>query len=215
MNLSNNATRMDVLNFLIEKFGYKNYLEIGVQSGACFITVKAPLKVGVDPNPTSQATLKMTSDDFFAQNRSKGKDKQMFDLIFIDGLHEAPQVYRDIINALEVLNDGGTIVCHDMLPSTEERQMVPRMQAIWNGDCWKAFVQLRASREDLAMATIESDEGLGIIMVGEQELINIENIELNWKSFCENSRVWMNPISVQEFQSICDSIAIQRTKTSI
>jgi len=213
--LYHNATRMDVLNFLIEKFGYKNYLEVGVQSGTCFQAIKADFKIGVDPDPLSQATVKMTSDDFFAENRAKGKDKQMFDLIFIDGLHEAPQVYRDIVNALEVLNEGGTILCHDMLPNTEERQMVPRIQSIWNGDCWKAFVQLRASRNDLAMATIESDEGLGLIMVGEQELINIDGIDLNWQSFCQNSRFWMNPISVQEFESFCNSIASERKTSTI
>jgi hypothetical protein len=32
------------------------------------------------------------------------------DLIFIDGLHEATQVYRDFENAVQILNTGGTIV---------------------------------------------------------------------------------------------------------
>lgn len=203
--LYHNATRMDVLNFLIEKFGYKKYLEVGVQSGTCFVAINAEYKVGVDPDPTSQATIHLPSDEFFQKNTEK------FDLIFIDGLHVADQVYRDIVNALECLNEGGTILCHDMLPSTEERQAVPRIQQIWNGDCWKAFVQLRASRFDLAMATIESDEGLGLIMVGEQELINIEGTDLTWETFCKNSRKWMNPISVQEFESVCNGIAKERS----
>lgn len=191
--------RWDLLNYLIRKFNYKSYLEIGVQSGMCFEYVKCDYKVGVDPNE-NHVKFKITSDDFFAQNNEK------FDLVFIDGLHEAPQVFKDIVNSLEILNEGGTIVCHDMLPATEEAQAVPRRQSIWNGDCWAAFVQLRASRTDLAMCTINADHGLGVIMKGEQELIDIEGIELNWSSHCKNREVWMNTMTYQEFYNLCDQI---------
>jgi predicted O-methyltransferase YrrM len=138
----------------------------------------------------------MTSDDFFKQNT------ETFDLVFIDGLHEAPQVYKDIVNALEVLNEGGIIVCHDMLPATELAQRVPRESQIWNGDCFKAFVQLRGSRPDLAMCTLEADHGLGVIMKGEQDTIDIEGVELNWENFCKNQKEWMNSMSVTEFYSL-------------
>ena len=52
----------------------------------------------------------MTSDDFFRDNKEK------FDLIFIDGLHETNQVDRDIENSLKFINKGGTILLHDCLP---------------------------------------------------------------------------------------------------
>ena len=45
----------------------------------------------------------MTSDAFFATN------KESFDFIFIDGLHEANQVFRDAMNSLEWLNPGKAI----------------------------------------------------------------------------------------------------------
>lgn len=191
--------RWDLINYLIRKFGYKRYLEIGVQSGMCFDYVKCDYKVGVDPNE-NHVKFKMTSDDFFEQNQDT------FDIVFIDGLHEAPQVFKDIVNALEVLTPNGIIVCHDMLPATEAAQAVPRIQQIWNGDCFKAFVQLRASRPDLAMCTINSDHGLGVIMKGEQELIDIEGVELNWSSFCKNREEWMNTMTYQEFYALCDQI---------
>jgi len=102
--------RTALINYLIRKTRAKSYLEIGVWNGANFQEISCPCKIGVDPDPDSPATLNITSDDFFAGNKGK------FDLIFIDGLHHADQVERDIINSLAVLNEGGTIVCHDMNP---------------------------------------------------------------------------------------------------
>lgn len=197
MSISLAHNRWDVLNYLIRRFEFKKYLEIGVQSGYCFDQVKCDYKVGVDPDPTSQSTLKMTSDDFF-----KSELSEKFDIVFVDGLHEAPQVYKDIVNALSVLNEGGIIVCHDMLPATKEAQQVPRIQSIWNGNCWEAFVQLRASRSDLAMCTLQADHGLGVIMFGEQDLIDLSGVELNWENFCKHQSEWMNTMTVPEFYAL-------------
>ena len=66
----------------------------------------------------------MTSDEFFEQNKEK------FDIVFIDGLHHSEQVYKDILNSLNILNEDGTIICHDMNPTEEFRQIVPRKLAI-------------------------------------------------------------------------------------
>lgn len=194
---------MDILNYLIRKFGFKRYLEIGIEGGSCFESIVVENKHGVDPDETSVAPIKMTSDDFFRENKYK------FDLIFIDGLHEAPQVFKDIINALETLNEGGMILCHDMLPTTKEAQIVPRQQDVWNGDCWKAFAQLRATRSDLAMATINTDYGLGFIMKGKQTLANISESELEnltYEAFCDNKNHWMNVISTEQFFQFCNGL---------
>ena len=52
----------------------------------------------------------MTSDEFFSQN------KDIFDVIFIDGLHEYHQVYNDAINALKAIKKGHYVAFHDFLP---------------------------------------------------------------------------------------------------
>ena len=65
----------------------------------------------------------MTSDAFFSQNN------QIFDLIFIDGLHYSHQVLRDINNALRWLSPTGTIVLHDCNPSTEARAQYPQPES--------------------------------------------------------------------------------------
>tara|TARA_B110000211_G_C13917732_1_gene481255 strand:- start:87 stop:803 length:717 start_codon:yes stop_codon:yes gene_type:complete len=51
--------------------------------------------------------FKNTSDIFFQDNNEK------FDIIYIDGWHEAPQVYKDICNSWNCLNKDGIIICDD------------------------------------------------------------------------------------------------------
>ena len=100
----------------------------------------------------------MTSDDFFKQNNEN------FDVIFIDGLHEYGQVYRDIQNSLKFLNDGGYIICHDMSPNNEIIQRYPQTHpGEWTGDCWKAWVKLKSEKSDLQMFVVDSDYGCGVI----------------------------------------------------
>ena len=152
--------RTDIIQSLIDKIGAKKYLEVGVSAGENFREIKCDTKVGVDPEPNTPATIHVTSDDFFKTNKEK------FDVIFIDGLHHADQVYRDIANALLCLNDDGYIVCHDMNPELEQHQVIPFNGGIWNGDCWKAYVQLRQERDDLAMYVVDTDYGCGVIKKG-------------------------------------------------
>jgi len=113
-------TRTDIINSLIGKIEAKSYLEIGVREPeGNYNKIVCENKVAVDPVPLGPGIIALTSDAFFKQNES------MFDVIFIDGLHVADQVERDIINSLAVLNPGGYIICHDMNP-TEELRVIQR-----------------------------------------------------------------------------------------
>lgn len=186
--------RTEIINWLIDKGTYKKYLEIGVNKPRRnFNLIKIESKVGVDPGVegVSLATYTMTSDEFFEQNTEN------FDIVFVDGLHEANQVYRDIVNSLNVLNEGGVIVCHDMNPPSELHQKVPRQSRSWNGDCWKAFVRLRMERDDLEMCVIDDDCGLGIIHTGTQKILKKE--ELTYENLDKNRKEWLNLVSVEEF----------------
>jgi SAM-dependent methyltransferase len=147
MNKVKVAIRTDLINRIIKARGYTRYLEIGTQKGVNLVGVQCAYKLGVDIDPRAVADIHMGSDEYFATHPEK------FDIVFIDGLHHADQVQRDICNALNILNPGGIILCHDMLPKNEAGQLVPRQSKTWYGDCWKAFVRLRA-RPDLHMYTI-------------------------------------------------------------
>jgi hypothetical protein len=180
--------RTDIINEIIEKFNYKSYLEIGVcNPNRNFNKIDAKIKIGVDPDPSSNANNVMTSDDFFKINKKK------FDLIFIDGLHLKKQVIKDIHNSLECLSKNGTIVMHDCNPPKKEMQIVPRCTKLWNGDVWKAFVLFRSKYKNLNMFVIDTDYGVGIIREGNQYLITIPK-KLTFENFDIHRKKWLNLI---------------------
>jgi hypothetical protein len=187
--------RNHIINFLIQKNGYKTYLEIGSDQNTCFRWIKAEKKVSVDPAKNSKAIYKCTSNKFFETNTNS------FDIIFIDGLHEWKQVYMDIINSLYILNEGGVIVCHDMNPLTRDIQEIPRKNIEWMGDCWKAWVKIRASVPDLTMHVVDTDCGCGVIQKGSQDLLKIPK-ELDYSDLDKNREKWLNLISVDKFKEI-------------
>ena len=185
--------RTDVIRKLIQKYGYTTYLEIGINVGLNFQAINLENKTGVDPVGNKHTTHVMTSDVFFEQN------DRTYDLIFIDGLHMYEQVYKDVLNALKVLRPNGTIVCHDMLPTTEKSQRYPRETACWNGNCWKAWVRLRQEREDLSMRVVDVDWGCGIIQFGKQNVLNrIAKEDMTFENYAKNKQLWMNIIPMED-----------------
>ena len=166
------SSRFDIINKIIKKKKFESYLEIGCQSDVNFSKIIIKNKIGVDPQ--SGGTHRMTSDDFFKQNKST------FDLIFIDGLHVYEQVLKDIENSLKVLNDNGVILIHDCLPAKIWHQTIPQTHSSWNGDVWKSIVKSR-TRIDIDTYTIEADQGLGLILKRKNKDLLVAKIE-NFKN---------------------------------
>ena len=185
--------RRDIINHLGDKIDAQTYLEIGV-GGRSFDPKKFhkfPFMIGVDPN--GKGTHNMTSDEFFQGNEDS------FDLIFVDGLHHAEQVGKDINNSLGALNDGGFIICHDMSPANELTQRVPREARAWTGDCWKAWVKVRSTNPNLNMFVVDTDYGCGVIWRGKQELLDLKGLELTYENLDKNRKKWLNLVSEKEF----------------
>jgi hypothetical protein len=93
-------TRTQIVQYFINKYNYNSYLEIGVWEGSTFKHIRTTNKDGVDPGQYCDSAFvnyKTTSDDFF-QNHIKRK----YDIVFIDGLHTAYQVSKDIYNSSNV-----------------------------------------------------------------------------------------------------------------
>ena len=145
-----------MINFLQTKRNIENYLEIGCDQDQLFSKINIKNKVGVDP--VSGGNVRKLSDDFFTTNKSN------FDLVFIDGLHEYNQVKKDILNSLKFLNPNGIILVHDCLPSSMSKQAVPRYRMSWNGNVWKAIVDLRCEK-NIEIFTCEIDQGLSLIHI--------------------------------------------------
>lgn len=149
--------RTQLLTTLARLRRYTSYLEIGVRDGGNIRHIHTQIRHGVDPEPNRYVTHQMTSDAFFEEHCDR-----TYDLIFIDGLHHADQVERDIANAVKHVTPGGAIVVHDCNPPEEKWQVVPRQQQRWNGDVWKAWVRFMHGTDHRTL-TINADEGLGVI----------------------------------------------------
>ena len=192
-NFPENIFRWDLIQFLIDKYKYTTYLEIGCDKDQSFSKIKILQKVGVDP--VSGGTIRKTSDDFFNFNKEK------FDIIFIDGLHHYEQVIEDINNALNILNDNGHILVHDCLPRTIAHQAIPRYRGSWNGDVWKSIVELR-TRKNLEVFTCEIDFGVGIIRKKKNSKLlklKIDNYkDLKFSDYYHRNEEFMNVISYDE-----------------
>ena len=191
-----NYSRLDMINYFIKKNDYKSYLEIGCDKNQIFSQITLNKKIGVDPY--SGGNVRKTSDDFFKENEEK------FDLIFIDGLHVYEQVKKDIINSINFLNKEGVILVHDCLPDTIGKQAVPRYKMQWNGDVWKAIVDLR-QRDDLEIHTCFVDQGIGIIkkQINSSILkINKKTQDLKFSDFYHNHKEYLRIINLDEFKKI-------------
>ena len=125
----------------------ETYLEIGVETGFTFKNVNCVSKIGVDPDPKCEGVLKMTSDDFFLTN------EKIFNVVFIDGMHQSEYVLRDFNNTLNYLKPGGLIMVDDILPINESEQLkipqehiyengILKYLAPWTGDVWKVVYHL-------------------------------------------------------------------------
>lgn len=192
-NFDNSKTRLDLIQYLINKNNYKSYLEIGCDTDQIFSKINIS-KIGVDP--VSGGNYRGTSDQFFEQN------KAFFDCIFIDGLHEYNQVIKDIKNSLSFLNKDGCIILHDCLPKKISNQYVPRCRYKWNGDVWKAIVEMR-TLENLNIYTLLIDQGVSVIKKEKNgDLLNIKYknfSKLKFKYFYYNYSKIMRTVSFNDF----------------
>lgn len=226
--------RWDIINHLIEKNGYKRYLEIGYFKGWSFDSVNCEYKVAVDPNPSKDVDQekmnygshfgnekewisKMTSDEFFEKFPpgeinpiTEKKFLEDFDIIFIDGLHEAEQVGRDIENSLKHLSPGGTIVMHDCKPEIYEHTTTGDCGGNWLGDTYKAFMKFHFEHPEYNSYVVDTDWGCGIIETpcidstfplidGLFKGEDYRNF-LEWDKFSENKAGLLNLITVEEFK---------------
>ena len=195
-NFPEDYFRWDLIDYLIQKNKFENYLEIGCDDDQLFSKVNIRNKIGVDP--VSGGNIRKKSDDFFSTNKDK------FDLIFIDGLHVYEQVKKDILNSLKFLNENGMILVHDCMPDSLSKQAVPRYKMKWNGDVWKAIVDLR-QREDLEIYTCEIDEGIGIITKKKNtSILKLDKPvkKLKFKDYFNNYKEYLRIIKLSDFKKL-------------
>jgi hypothetical protein len=215
LELEKRPYRFDIINFLLQKVNKPHaiYLEIGVRNPhENFDKIDCAQKYSVDPgleNKENPVDFKLTSDDFFsALDSGKILSQDIkFDVIFIDGLHLAEQVERDIDNALRYITDDGFIVLHDCNPPTEfharESYYYRNSPAygLWNGTTWKAFYKARLNKS-LFSCCIDTDWGVGIISKSKNigTYAQVNNSFFEYHVFETNRKESLNLISFDELQ---------------
>jgi hypothetical protein len=144
-------SRHFIINSLFKKYNLlnPNYLEIGVWSGNTFKYINSINKDGVDPGQycdSEYVNFKMTSDNFFKRNEKK------YDFIFIDGLHTAHQVSKDLYNSIANINDGGIIMLDDVFPhcKREQESLDLNKSGAQTGDVWKAVYDNLSFLEEIS-----------------------------------------------------------------
>ena len=195
-NFPQNYFRWDLIEYLINKYKFSDYLEIGSDQDQLFSKVRIKNKTGVDP--INGGNIRKTSDNFFRENKNK------FDIIFIDGLHTYNQVKKDILNSINCLKDDGIVLVHDCMPDSLSKQAVPRYRMSWNGDVWKAIVDLR-QHENLEIYTCKIDQGIGVIKKKRNSsILKIEkNIkDLKFIDYYKNNEKYLRVVDLDEFQKL-------------
>lgn len=185
------------------------YLEIGVADGATLSLARPHSRViAIDPSPLIKhgvcaptRLFKQRSDEFFEINKVIDLVGEKADLVFLDGLHEFRQVYRDIINVARNVTDDAVVLVHDVLPVDEKSAMAERKTRHWPGDVYKAIAFVMSSFPSLKVDFIKAyPTGLAVITGWgkfEVDALESEDLEKNLREF-ENLTVgdyWSNYIS--------------------
>lgn len=199
---SDYINRSSIINHLIYKYNFYNYLEIGVNDGLNFNKINIKNKIGIEPYPSKDCIkniLFMTSDEYF---EFISNSNLKFDIIFIDGINQEYQMNKDINNSLKFLNDNGFIILKNCNPPNKTHQQINifnnGISTFSNGTSWRSFVNLRINNPNLHMSVINCEWGLGIIQKGKQKCYNLKE-KLNYKHLDIDRDNILNLISVYEF----------------
>jgi len=208
------TNRYGVINFLSKNYFNNDcsYLEIGIANPKdCFDHIQCKRKTSVDPSKMYddvKIDYLMTSDNFFNSLENGNTEfpaNFKWDIIFIDGLHLAEQVYRDIQNAIQ--HCSGFIILHDCSPNNfynahSDYEYFQNNMHEWNGTTWKAFYKYR-TETNFKTYTIDADWGLGVIELNKLGLpIKLDNPWFEFGKFKQNKNHDLNLISVEEFISM-------------
>lgn len=157
---------------ILKKVNCQKYLELGIYKGDTISKASAFINktVGVDiidhigPNKQFHF-VNSTTDDFF------NKNKENFDVIFIDADHKYESCVKDFENSLKILNYNGFIFIHDTDPISEKYTDFG-----YCGDSFKINKYIYDKYPELDLITLPLTEaGLSIIKRKNENRYNLYN----------------------------------------
>ena len=149
------------------------YLELGVLAGQCFSRIHTERKTGVDVSPRLRdpRIFKGTTDLYFA----KQQKRPAFDFILVDACHEYSQVCRDLQGCASILQPGGLVFCHDLVPPDREH-LSPNY-------CWDAYRVLAWCLQEKIMCWV-TREDFGLVAFPEPSAVTQPpDFQSSWEYF--------------------------------
>lgn len=177
---TNIQNRHQIINSLTKPI--HKYLEIGIEYGYTFSNTHFLYKVGIDPLPKYisrnnqldsgkfEEIIKLTSDEYFnsinltndnSDNDSIDSDDciDIYEVIFIDGMHHCENILRDFNNSMKILKKDGIIFIDDCIPLNYNEQLkiplkhyyengILKYGEEWTGDVWKFIYHLLLNFND-------------------------------------------------------------------
>ena len=181
-----------LINDLISDLNYKSYLELGVSVGESWKLISCENKIGVDNNINVanefDGVIHSTTDDYFLNNKDK------FDLIYIDALHEKNQVYKDFKNSFNVLNDSGVIIFHDVNPFD-----ISQTHFNSSGDVFELWIELAKTYKVYIIKNEYDGDSVGIFIKSKNsKFIDIELKDYTYQFFSENREDFISYLNYEE-----------------
>jgi len=146
---------LSALDLLHNGLRPRSYVEIGCRKGVSLARARCP-SLAIDPDFEITAPLtaptrlfRETSDVFFAKRDLTALLGGPVDLAFVDGMHRAEFVLRDILNLERHCTLHSVIVVDDVLPEDIAWTTRERQTQAWTGDVYKVIPFLRDHRPDL------------------------------------------------------------------
>lgn len=156
-------TRNQLLRKLHSIIKPRTYLEIGVFKGQSLSYADSSCKViGIDPSPmvkdipSNVRIFELTSDDFFLNPDFTHFDSIPIDLVYIDGMHLAEYVKRDLENVAKYCNPNTVVLLDDVIPVNQYcggRKHV-KGSGHWSGDVYRVVDEL-ILRSDVTASLVD------------------------------------------------------------
>jgi hypothetical protein len=173
MSLPQEWNKAHLINHLAEVHGYRHYLELCTSSSggryaeidrSKFATCSRLMYRCPDGYDDGMAVDYRSADlDIGACLESIREEGRIFDIALIDSWHEFGTSWRDLVEGFRLIRAGGSLVIHDCLPPSAEIAVPQYVLGEWCGVSYRAYVDFISERNDLAVYTVDTDYGCGVI----------------------------------------------------
>jgi hypothetical protein len=170
--LSQEWNKAHLINYLAEVHGYRHYLELcSSNSGrryaeidrAKLLTTRLMYCCPDDYDDGLAIDYRSPTLDIGECLTTIDEEGRSFDIALVDSWHEFEPSWRDIVEGFRLIRADGTLVVHDCLPPRPEVAAPKFVPGEWCGVSYQAYVDFISERHDLAVYTVDTDYGCGVI----------------------------------------------------